>query len=156
MVKISFVKVFVLFLMLVSVAYGENDLSKVNLERYHKLKTSNVYFSSVKGKPFHIGIGFYKDDRERYFPGKINGDLIFGSMRFYALDRKEKIVEVRLKEVYWSEWSKIGLEQRIYFIADRVILDEGEYLVSFDIYVSKDIPADLNNIVMVSEVLSWK
>lgn len=61
-----------------------------------------------------------------------------------------------MKEVYWSEWSKIGLEQRLYFIADRIILEEGEYLVSLDIYVSKNIPRDLDNVVMVSEVLSWK
>lgn len=154
MIKILIVKIFVFFLMLVSVAYGENDLS--DFDKYHKLGTSSVYFSSVKGKPFHVGIGFYKGDREKYFPGKIDDNLIFGSMRFYSLDRQEKIVKVRLKEEYWSEWSKIGLEQIVYFMADRVTLKEGEYLVSLDIYISKDIPADIDNIIMVSEVLSWK
>ena len=149
------VKIFIL-IMLPALSYGAEGKELVDLEKYHKLQTSSVYFSSVKGKPFHVGIGFYKDDRERYFPGKVDSDLIFGSMRFYALDRKEKIIEVRLKEVYWSEWSKIGLEQRLYFIADRIILEEGEYLVSLDIYVSKNIPRDLDNVVMVSEVLSWK
>ena len=38
----------------------------------------------------------------------------------------------------------------------RDLLEEAFIHARFNVYISKDIPSDLNNIVMVSEKTTWK
>jgi hypothetical protein len=143
--------------MLPVLSYGAEGKEFVDLEKYHKLQTSSVYFSSVKGKPFHVGIGFNKHHREMYFRGKISHDKILGYLTIYSLSKKEKPVKIYLKEGYWNDvWMNTPIKNAYFIMEYMQELKVGEYLIVPNVYISKDIPSDLNNIVMVSEKTTWK
>lgn len=139
-------------LMLPSLSYGVGDKENIDLDKYHKLKTSSIYFSSVKEELLSVGVGFYKSHREMYFRGKISHKKILGFMTIHSLDRKNKPIKIYLKEGYWVDvWMNDPI-QNIYFIMDGVPgLKAGDYLIVPEIYVAQDIPSTLDNVVMVRE-----
>lgn len=155
MMKKFIVKIFIL-IMLPVLSHGAEGKELVDLEKYHKLQTSSVYFSSVKGRPVHLGVGFYKDDREAYFPGLIDNEKIFGSVTVFCLKKNNEPKIIKFARGPWSIRFKSGAIKEMLFMTSLASLAIGEYLVVYDIYVLKDIPSDLNNIVMVSEKTTWK
>lgn len=128
----------------------------IDFNKYHKLKTSKVYFKSIKGRPVIFGVGFYKDDRDVYFPGLIDNDKIFGSVTFFYLNKNNEPKIIQFARGPWSIRFKSGAIKEMLFMTSLASLAVGEYLVVYDIYVLKDIPFDLNNVVMVSEKVTWK
>ena len=124
-------------------------LAKTNAEGIAHFKT--------KCKKVDVkAVGFYEDDRRAYFPGRMDNDKIFGSVTVFRLNKNN---EPKLNKFLRGPWSirfNSAPIKNMLFLTSFAVLAEGDYVVVYDIYVLKSIPFDLNNIVMVSEKVTWK
>lgn len=151
-----FFRIFFIITIFPLLSYGSDFDEDIDFNKYHKLKTSKVYFKSIKGRAVIFGVGFYEDDRGAYFPGRMDNDKIFGSVTVFRLNKNNEPQLKKFLRGPWSIRSNSAPIKKMLFITSFAVLAEGDYVVVYDIYVLKSIPSDLNNIVMVSEKVTWK
>ena len=154
-------------LLLLSINYGYSD----DLANYHKLHTSNLYFTIDKNNyALRLGISFNVELEKLYFKRSSDLPVIKGKFTIYNIKGKAEELNPMTFNIRDNMFTDLyGMDESIFnpdikgviginlvTRKENEFLQKGKYVVIPEIYVLKDIPQDLEHFISIFERESAK